>query len=70
MTPEHVQMLCDAIDEGGRIVFAVFLAIGGATIAGIVSILFLCYLLQGIWRFLTTGRWNSVIVSAERKAMR
>lgn len=70
MTPEHVQMFCDAIDEGGRIFFAVFLAIGGATIAAVLSALFLCYAIQRIWRFLTTGRWNSVIVSAERKAMR
>lgn len=70
MTPEHVQMLCDAIDEGGRLLFAVFLAIGGATIAGVLSTLFLCLLIQRIWRFLTTGHWNSVIVSTERKAIR
>jgi hypothetical protein len=70
LTPEQVQTLCDAIDEGGRMLVAVFLAIGGVVTAGVLIGLFLCLLGGKMWRFLTVGRWNSVVVSAERKAFK
>ena len=69
MTP-RTEMLSGAIDQAGAFVVWAFLVVGGLTAVFVLSALFLQLALRRAWRWFTRASWNTVLLSAERKAFR
>lgn len=69
MTTPEVQMFSDAMDCGGTYVAFCVLVMVGYCIA-LLAVLFGLLAVRGIWRWLARHTWASVILSAQRKALR
>jgi hypothetical protein len=65
-----VQLICDVIDESGRLVLFIFIVDAAIIVPAVLLALFALLLVRRAFLWLVRHTVNSVIVSAERKALR
>jgi len=70
ISPAQLQMLCDAIDDGGRMLLCVSIAMVLAVAAGTLIPLFAALAAGWLWRRLVRGSWNRVVVAFGKRALR
>jgi hypothetical protein len=64
-----LDMLQNAIDEGvANVLFGILFFVAVAIL--IICALFVALAIRELWRWITRGSWNRIIVKTERKAIR
>ncbi len=69
MNPSGIEMADAILKEGGGVLLF-GLCLVAVELVVLVALLFGALAVRGLWRWITRGSWNSVVVSLHRKALR